>query len=218
MTPSSTILPENAFVLDDQKRGLRLTPRSPFTHPILPQGKQTAGLVFTERNDLALIGIGALGRDMRALASRVKTMYGIALPDGPAYANAGRAIFIGLGPGQWLAAVEATTGQNAMVELALKLGDGAVLVDQSDAKCVLRLSGPPTREVLMRGLPLDLHSRAFQPGCAAQTVVEHISVLIWQVDDAPTYDIAVPRSYAESFWRWLTASAAPYGVLTSDRG
>jgi len=35
--------------------------------------------------------------------------------------------------------------------------------------------------------------------------------VIWQVDEMPTYDLAVPTSYAESFWSWLTASAAEYG-------
>ena len=30
-----------------------------------------------------------------------------------------------------------------------------------------------------------------------------MGVTLWQVDDAPTYDIAVFRSLAGSFWKWL---------------
>jgi hypothetical protein len=32
-----------------------------------------------------------------------------------------------------------------------------------------------------------------------------------QVDETPTYDLAVPTSYAESFWSSVTASAGEYG-------
>jgi sarcosine oxidase subunit gamma len=35
--------------------------------------------------------------------------------------------------------------------------------------------------------------------------------LIWQGDDHPTFDLAVNRSLAKSFWSWLAASAAEYG-------
>jgi len=37
-------------------------------------------------------------------------------------------------------------------------------------------------------------------------------VHLWQIDDSPTYDIAVPRSLAASFWHWLAESAAEFGL------
>ncbi|CAH1653121.1 Sarcosine oxidase subunit gamma [Hyphomicrobiales bacterium] len=207
-------------MFDDRKGSIRLAARSPLAHLTRQatdmRAGQNAGLTVSECNRLALIGISARLSDGGRLAAQVEAIFPMTLPDGPACAAAGGTTFIGIGPGQWLAAIEEPPGHNAMAELSLQLGSAAILVDQSDAKCVLRLSGPNARTVLAKGLPLDLHPRAFRPGCAAQSTIAHIGVLIWQVDDALTYHLAIPRSYAESFWRWLSGAAAAGGMVVSD--
>jgi sarcosine oxidase gamma subunit len=38
-------------------------------------------------------------------------------------------------------------------------------------------------------------------------------VHLWQVDPTPTYDFAVPRSFATSFCEGLFAASAKYGLL-----
>ncbi len=38
-----------------------------------------------------------------------------------------------------------------------------------------------------------------------------MGVQLWQTGDTRSYDIAIFRSVSQSFWRWLTASAAEYG-------
>jgi sarcosine oxidase subunit gamma len=43
-----------------------------------------------------------------------------------------------------------------------------------------------------------------------------MGVQIWQVDDAPSYDLAIFRSVSASFWRWLTASAAEFGYQVAN--
>ena len=58
---------------------------------------------------------------------------------------------------------------------------------------------------------IDLHPRAFGPGDAAVTSVAHVGVHLWQIDAAPTYELAVPRSLAAAFWHWLVESAAEFG-------
>ena len=57
-----------------------------------------------------------------------------------------------------------------------------------------------------------MHARAFNAGDTAVTSVAHIGAQIWQTDDAPTYEIAVALGFALSFWHWLEASAAEYGI------
>ena len=74
-----------------------------------------------------------------------------------------------------------------------------------------RLSGPCVRTVLAKGVPLDLHPRAFGPGYAAVTAVAGIGVHLWQLAGEPTYELAVPRGFAASFWRWLAAAAVEFG-------
>jgi sarcosine oxidase gamma subunit len=39
---------------------------------------------------------------------------------------------------------------------------------------------------------------------------------VWQVDDAPRYRLAVPRSYFGSFWRGFAAAAAEYGCVVGE--
>jgi sarcosine oxidase subunit gamma len=95
--------------------------------------------------------------------------------------------------------------------LAKQLVGHAAITEQSDSKAVIRISGARARDVMAKGCSLDLHSRVFKPGDAATTAVALIDCQLWQIDDAPSYDLAVPSSFAESFWSWLAASAAEFG-------
>jgi sarcosine oxidase subunit gamma len=120
---------------------------------------------------------------------------------------------MGTAPGQWLA-VSDTLANGALAEdLAATLAGLASITDQSDGRAAVRISGPRARDVLAKGLPIDLHPKAFRPGDAATTVASLIGVQLWQVDDGPTYDVAMFRGYAGSFWHWLTASAAEFGYV-----
>lgn len=58
---------------------------------------------------------------------------------------------------------------------------------------------------------LNLDARAFAPGDAATTPVALIDCVLWQVDEEPSYDLAVPSTFAESFRSWLAAAAAEFG-------
>lgn len=209
-------------MLDDRKWTNRLAARSPLAHPAPTddgaRAKSSAGLIVTLLDNIGIVGISARAGRGDKLAAQVRERFGIDLPAGPACVTSGATTCIGIGPGQWLVAIDGASDRDALDDLASALGDCAVLVDQSDAKCILRLTGADTRAVLAQGLTLDLHPRAFQPGCAAQSVIAHIGVLIWQTDNAPTYHIAVPRSYMESFWHWLVDAAAPHGMALDDRG
>jgi methylglutamate dehydrogenase subunit D len=87
----------------------------------------------------------------------------------------------------------------------------ASVAEQSDGRTVLRVAGPKARDVLAKGLPIDLHPRVFRTGDTALTVAALIGVQIWQTDDAPSYELAVFRGFARGFWHFLTESAAEYG-------
>jgi len=82
--------------------------------------------------------------------------------------------------------------------------------DQSDARLVLHLFGPRVRDVLAKGLAVDLHPKVFKPGDVAVTLIAYIGVQIDVLDDT-TYQLTAPRSMAGSFWSWLSASAAEFG-------
>ena len=125
--------------------------------------------------------------------------------------------FVGYGPGQWLAASESLANEALARDLAQRLKGLASISDQSGGRTVLRVSGPRARDVLAKGLPIDLDPRAFPLGSAATSTISLMGVQLWQTDDTRSYDIAIFRSVSASFWRWLTASAGEYGYEVSGR-
>jgi heterotetrameric sarcosine oxidase gamma subunit len=184
-----------------------------------PYGKTggTPGATIQERRGLGIATVAARKGKAAALKAEAKEAYGVDLPDSSRAVHGPQASFIGYGLGQWLAVSERLANEVLARDLAERLKSFASISDQHGGRTVLRLSGPRARDILAKGLPIDLHPRVFDPGSAATSTIAFMGVQLWQVDSAPTYDIAIFRSVSESFWRWLTASAGEFGyeVTTS---
>jgi sarcosine oxidase subunit gamma len=176
------------------------------------------GVTLSERTGIGLATLAARRGKAAALGDAIQSAYGVALPDSSRLVAGPGVGFIGTGPGQWLAVSEQVAYGALAVDLAAKLAGLASVSDQSDGRAVIRLSGPRAREVLAKGLPIDLHPSVFKPGAAATSSIALMGVTLWQIDDAPTYDVAVFRSLAGSFWKWLTDSAAEFGYEVSEEG
>jgi len=176
-----------------------------------------AGLVIEQCTDLAFASVVAKRGKLDGLKLAVSTTYGVPLPAGPLRASSGAFAFAGVGPDQWIASAEGAQASGFAARLRGRIGLFAAVTDQSDARLALRLSGPRVREVLAKGVPVDLHLKAFKPGDVASTIVAHIGVQIDMLDSAPIYQLAAPRSTAGSFWSWLTASAAEFGYEVVTR-
>ena len=69
----------------------------------------------------------------------------------------------------------------------------------------------PVHEGLLKTLGIDLDPRGFPLGSAATSTISLMGVQLWQTGDTRSYDVAIFRSVSQSFWRWLTASAAEFG-------
>ncbi|HSD91956.1 MAG TPA: sarcosine oxidase subunit gamma family protein [Methyloceanibacter sp.] len=169
------------------------------------------GLSIAERRDLGIATVAARKGQAGALKAAVREAYGVELPNDSRIVRGEQVSFVGYAPDQWLAVSDALAGEALARDLGQRLKGLASISDQHGGRTVLRLSGPRAREVLAKGLPLDLHPRAFGPGSAATSTISLMGVQLWQVDDTPSYDIALFRSVSASFWRWLTASAAEFG-------
>jgi sarcosine oxidase subunit gamma len=90
---------------------------------------------------------------------------------------------------------------------AIASTDGAVS-QQGHSRVRLRLSGPGAAALLSRGAPVDLDESVFPKGAFAQTAIHHMWVLIHRIAGEPeTFDLYVLRSFALSFWQWLSESA-----------
>ena len=188
-----------------------LTPRSAFTGLPGRSGRAEGepGVTVRPRDDLAMAKLIARKGRAADLAAAIRSRTGLDLPTTPKRVEQGGLAVIWSGSGQWLAVAE--DGRDLTRELVEAVGAFAAVSDQSDGLAVLRVSGPHARDALIKGVGLDLHPRAFGPGDAAATVIAHVGAQLWQLDDRPTYEIAVYRSFAGSLWRWLEASAAEFG-------
>ena len=174
------------------------------------------GVIVWERAPFGVAALSVLAGKREALAAAVSSAFGIPLPDPGKRMVGPKLALTGTGPDQWRAEAVDAPADGIEAFLRAALAPHAIVVDQSHAHIIVRLSGPRARELLAAGVSIDLHPRAFTVGDAAQTMVAHIAVSIWQTAPDPVYEIAVPRSLFTSFWRWLEASALRYGLEVQD--
>jgi heterotetrameric sarcosine oxidase gamma subunit len=144
-------------------------------------------------------------------ADRIEKALGVPLPPRCGHTSAsGPHTVLWLGPDEWLV-LSHTDATAVAAELREALGgDPGSVVDVSANRTTLELSGPAARHVLEKGCPLDLHPRAFGPGQAVSTTVGPVAVLLWQVDDTPTYRILPRSSFADYLARWLIDAMSEY--------
>jgi heterotetrameric sarcosine oxidase gamma subunit len=187
-----------------------LIPRSGLEDISATDRHEYVGVTIAERRGVALASVCARRNQVGELIARVRDSFGLVLSDRRECLLADPISLLWAGAGQWLAMAAAEDGAALERRLRAALGDLASVSDQSDARAIIRVAGARARDVLAKGVPIDLHARAFQTGEAAMTTVAHIGVHIWQVDETPTYEFIAPRSFAMSFWEWLTASAAEF--------
>jgi sarcosine oxidase subunit gamma len=118
-----------------------------------------------------------------------------------------------LGPDEWLI-ITPTDGESAIVAaLEGKLGDmHASVTDITGGQTIIRLSGPSAGDLLAKGCPLDLHPRVFGPGRCAQTLVAKAMVTMMHVDDAPSFDLVVRRSFSDYLRAWLQDAVQEFGL------
>jgi heterotetrameric sarcosine oxidase gamma subunit len=177
------------------------------------QGPGAPGIVFTERRALAMVQVAAIGGEVEAVRRGITAAVGITPDAKPNRAvSSGRTSVLWVGPGRWLVVEPERQGTNLEEMLRSTLpATQTALVDLGCSRTVLRIAGPRARDLLAKGCALDLHPRAFAAGACAQSQLGHVGMLIHAVDDAPSFDIYVARSFALTVWEWLTESAAEYG-------
>jgi len=189
---------------------LTLRAISPFAG-YLAGRSEIAGVSMRARDEMGLVTVSAHRGKRPHLAERVRERFGIELPLGPCRACARDMSFIGIGPDVWLATRENGCSTLADV-LASDIGDLASLADQSDGYVVLRVTGSTIAATLSRMFAIDLHPGAFPPGHIAATIVSHVDVILWRLEDdaigAAIFEIAVPRSFASSYWHALIGSVS----------
>ena len=151
--------------------------------------------------------------------SAVHRVLGVQLPLTPNTTTAADDLTaIWLGPDEWLLLTDHQSDALIADLQAALAGHVASVVDIGAGQTVIRLSGPSTLDVLARSCALDLHPTVFPPGACAQTLLARAQALLIAVDDTPTIDIIIRRSFASYVAAWLHDSARDFGFRfpTSD--
>jgi len=166
-----------------------------------PVGDAAPGLALAERWPLAILQIDRLpgGRSDR---SDVERMTGERL--------------LQVGPERWLVVDRRDRLDSLTASLDRAVGAGFVVTDLSQARTVLRIAGCKARDVLAKGCALDLHPGVFPVGSCAATSVAGLAAVLVAVDDEPTYDLYVGRTYGQYVWAWTTEAAAEYGYIVAS--
>ena len=161
-------------------------------------------LRLQERKSLTVIQVLSFANQYQAVAAAISKALGMECAVSPGICNTNEHTQVAWnGPNSWMIIASDEEAKRKPGELLKSLrkavGDTGAVVDQSHGRCALRLSGILAPKVMAKNTSIDLHPIAFGPGQCALTAVAHMSALVIQVDNSPSYDLFVARSLARSF-------------------
>ena len=181
----------------------------------VPVSEADAGVLLWERQAGTQLVIRGDASDSDFSAS-VAQAVGLELPVVPktAHRKSGRAL-LWLGPDEWLAVTAVADDGALQARLTETLEDvHHGVADVSHSRIIIGLQGANARDVLMKGTNIDLHPRHFGPDNCVQAHLGRCLMLLHQLDDEPSYDIYIHRSFAVYAWQWLSDAAGEYGLST----
>ena len=174
---------------------------------------ESRGVEMGERAFWGHVNLRGDGTD-EAFQAGVERVVGARAPIEPnTVSRVGDMLIAWLGPDEWLVVSppDVKDGLAAKLQEALT-GLHVSVNDISGGQTIIRLRGARARDLLNKGCPLDLHPRAFGAGQCAQSHIAKSNALIIQVDDRPTYDVVVRRSFADYLARWFNHAGLEYDI------
>jgi heterotetrameric sarcosine oxidase gamma subunit len=159
----------------------------------------------------SLVQLSARRGQSNTSASAVRAALDLDLPLPGHAATVGELTALWMQPSAWL--LMAPPDEPGALARRVKdaCGDMASVVDQTQGRAVLRLSGSKARDVLARICRVDLHPRTFRPGCVAATPVAELPCLLYQRDDGPSFELIVSASCAGWFAEAVRRAAMSVG-------
>ena len=175
------------------------------------------GVQIGERPFLGHVNLrGDAGDDAFLKAVEGALGFGLPLTPNTVSGNAGLTA-LWLGPDEWLIVTPPDGESTVLASLEGALGAiFSSVTDQTGGQTIVRLSGLRARDLLAKGCTLDLHPTAFGPGRCAQTLVAKANATIIHVDDTPTFDLIVRRSFADYLREWLQDAAREFELARRD--
>ncbi len=175
-----------------------------------------AGQGISLQQQQSLVMLNLRGVADSAFCDAVHSAYNCELPTAPNSSSmCPYGSILKLGPNEWLLVNSARAYWSEMMTIP-----GATLTDVSHARIAVQIDGDKSREMLAKGCAIDLHPRQFPAGTCVQTSIAKIGVILHRPQNDDSFMLYAARSYAGSFWHWLTSAANEYGyhVVTPQTG
>jgi sarcosine oxidase subunit gamma len=122
-----------------------------------------------------------------------------------------------LGPDEWL--IVGSPGREGALAKELRealAGQHFSVVDVTEARTVIAVSGRNAQDALQKGTPLDLHAKVFRAGSCAQTGLSKANVILHRMSDEPRFEVYVTISFADYLWNWLERACEEYGMAVVE--
>ena len=152
-----------------------------------------------------------LWANARTVSARFAAAFGVDLPGPSRAASAGAVRVIWREPGAWMIRAPLAERENTLARLAMVAGSDGAITDISGAAVRCRLHGRDWRVLLTHGGVFDAEAPAFEPGCVAGTVIEHIAVR-FDVIAEEQVDAYVAPSFAHDLLAYWTSVARDLNV------
>ena len=165
---------------------------------------------FSMNEKLFLGKIALFGED-DLFFEKISNKLNISLPTSPnTTANNEKITALWLSKKEWLI-VNPSIDTEEVRSLQNHISDiHALALDVSDRWTAINVSGKKAIDVLSKGTAIDLDNSVFGSGACAQTTLWTVNVIIYQIDEKPTFDIFVDSTMAKFLWQWLEHSSKEY--------
>lgn len=180
-------------------------------------GGGASSLVIQERPNVAQIQVIARKDKVDSLARRLSALLGTGTALAPLEGVETDAFRVyATGPREYWVFSETLGAGELERRLGDELGDTASLFDQSHVRIVVGIRGDGATGILALGTPLDLEGGTPPAPGACHSALDHVPALVVRRAERNSYDLSVPRSYAESFVAWFSEAALEFGYTVEE--
>lgn len=177
------------------------------------EGRSFDGIARIE--DMGLCGMITLRGDLDdgTLQTAVTSVAGVDFPGRRKASLVDGRGLLWMSPDELMVLLPHADASQAADTLAQALqGTHHLVAEVSDARAVLRVSGPAAREVLAKLTPADVSPAAFGPGEICRTRLAQAAAAFWMSGE-DSLDVVCFRSVAQYVFDLLATAAAPGGEV-----
>ncbi len=157
-----------------------------------------------------LVQIAAFAATSLELESTLRSIFRLDLPTNTGEVlNAGDLRLLKTGSEQYWIVIP--DGDDLLRDLVVSVRpDVGAVTSLSHSRTRIVVEGSAARDLLAKGIALDLHTDVFVPGRFAQTGLHHTPVVIYRSGPS-RYELFAMRTFALSVWEWLIDASLPFG-------